>query len=140
MGLPIDQRRDPFTELIGLVWDEVTPTSVRAHLDANDRHHQPMGIVHGGVYASIVEVTASVGAYVNAAPGTSTVGVSNNCSFLRSHRAGRLDVVATPITVAADRQLWEVRISRATDDKVVAVGTVELAAVPEGGYEPLDRP
>lgn len=122
--------RDPFTELIGLQWDEIGPSAVRAHLEVDDRHHQPMGIVHGGVYASIVEVTASVGAYLNAAPGTVTVGVNNNCNFLRYHRTGRLDALARPIAVQASRQVWEVHISRQVDDEVIAVGTVELAAVP----------
>lgn len=135
--MQISQRGDPFTELIGLVWDEVTPSAVRAHLDVADRHYQPMGIVHGGVYTSIVEVAASVGAYLNAAPGTVTVGIGNNCSFLRAHRSGRLTVVATPITMRADRQLWEARISRASDDALVAIGTVALAAVPEDRYDAL---
>lgn len=138
MGNQIHDRRDPFTELIGLEWDEVTPTAVRANLDVADRHHQPMQIVHGGVYTSIVEVTASIGASLNAARGTVCVGVSNTCSFVRPHRFGRLAVVATPIAIEADRQLWEARISRESDDALVAVGTVQLAAVPEEGYDRLD--
>lgn len=134
----IETGRDAFTELIGLEWGEVSPTVVRAHLDVDERHYQPMRIVHGGVYTSLVEVAASVGANQNAAPGTVFVGVGNNSSFLRPHRTGRLAVVATPINVGQDRQLWNVRISRTSDEALVAVGTVELAAIPTDRQEPLD--
>ena len=49
-------------EVLGLVWDEVTPDRVIAHLDIAKRHHQPYGIVHSGAWASIVESVASHGA------------------------------------------------------------------------------
>jgi len=50
-----------------------------------------MGLVHGGVYCSIIESMASVAAYTWLAEhgGGDVVGVNNNTDFLRSIGSGR---------------------------------------------------
>lgn len=128
-----DQQRfeemDPggFVSGIGLVFDGLDDGGVRAHLDCGPAHHQPYGIVHGGVYASIVETLASISAALDVAEdGKVVVGVSNSTDFLRAHRAGRIDAVAAPIHRGRLQQLWQVTITRASDDKVVARGQVRL--------------
>jgi acyl-coenzyme A thioesterase PaaI-like protein len=57
-------------------------------------------------------------------PGSPVVGVSNNTQFLRPHREGRVDAVATPFDLGARQQLWEVVLTRATDGKQLARGSV----------------
>ncbi|MGA3185330.1 MAG: esterase, partial [Candidatus Dormibacteria bacterium] len=55
-----------FIGLLGLQFDEVTPTRVTAHLEIGEQHLQPYGLVHGGVYAAVAETLASIGAMVAA--------------------------------------------------------------------------
>lgn len=89
-------------------------------------HHQPWGLVHGGVYAAAVETAASVGASLAASEhGLVAVGINNNTNFLRSKSEGRVDVVAEPLQQGRTQQLWEVRIA---DEhmRLVAVGQVRL--------------
>lgn len=125
-----ERSTDTFVEHVGLVLDYVSPTRVEAHLDAEQHHTQPYGILHGGVHATIVETLASVGAAANvAASGSGVVGVSNSTDFLRPHRTGRLVAVATPIHPGRTQQLWQVEIARASDDKAVARGQVRLQVV-----------
>ena len=120
-----------FVDLIGLELDEVSHERVSAHLDADERHHQPYGIVHGGVYATIVETLASIAAAVRVMDdGMIVVGVSNSTDFLRSHRTGRVDAVAEPIHVGRMQQIWQVTITRASDGKPVARGQVRLQNLP----------
>lgn len=121
-----------FVALVGIVVEEAGPERVAAHLEADERHHQPHGLVHGGVYASIVETLASIGAYLAAPRGAVMVGVSNSTDFLRAHRHGRLDAVAVPVHVGRTAQLWEVRITRASDGALVARGQVRLQRLPDG--------
>ena len=68
-------------------------------LEPDDRHRQPYGLVHGGVYCSIVESLGSVGSATYAVDRgmVGAVGLSNSTDFLRSHREGRLNARATPI-------------------------------------------
>jgi 1,4-dihydroxy-2-naphthoyl-CoA hydrolase len=115
---------------IGLVWDRFATDRIDAHVDCGPQHHQPYGIVHGGVWCSIVETVASIaGALRVAGQGRLTVGVSNTTDFLRSHREGRVDAVGTPIHVGRLQQLWQVELTRASDGKVVARGQVRLQNV-----------
>jgi len=114
----------------GLVIDAAAGDEVRGHIDAGPDHHQPWGLVHGGVYASAVESACSVGASMAVdAEGEFAVGLSNHTDFIRAHREGRLDVRATPIHQGRTGQLWQCDIAR-EDGKLVAQGRVRLQNVP----------
>jgi 1,4-dihydroxy-2-naphthoyl-CoA hydrolase len=112
---------------------EVTPERVLARIEIGERHQQPYGIVHGGVYASIVVGVASYGAGRNvAARGlTGVVGVSNTTDFLRSHSEGELRCEGRPLHSGRRQQLWEVLITRTSDDKLVARGQVRFQTLDE---------
>ena len=93
---------DVWGETLGLEFVEVSQTRVVATLEAGPQHHQPYGILHGGVYCSIVEGVASYGAgQVSHARGEGVVGVSNQTDFLRSHSEGASTSWASPSTSAA---------------------------------------
>jgi 1,4-dihydroxy-2-naphthoyl-CoA hydrolase len=125
---------DGWDGILGVEADETTSTRVVAHVDIDERHLQPYGIVHGGVWASIVETVASRGAATAAHERTgdhAVVGVSNATDFLRPHRGGRVEAVGTPVFVGRTQQLWTVEISRAEDGKLVARGQVRLQNLAE---------
>jgi 1,4-dihydroxy-2-naphthoyl-CoA hydrolase len=113
----------------GLQLDAVGPTEVTGRIDLGPEHHQPWGLVHGGVYTTAIETAASVGASTAAAElGLVAVGVNNNTNFLRSKLDGRVAVHAAAIQQGRTAQLWEVRITDA-DDRLVAIGQVRLQNV-----------
>jgi 1,4-dihydroxy-2-naphthoyl-CoA hydrolase len=131
-----------FLRSVGLHFDVLTGTEVRAHLDASEQHHTPWGIVHGGLYTTVIESAASVGASYAVGPeGRFAVGVSNQTDFLRPHVAGRLDVHATPIQQGRTLQLWLVEITNG-EGRTVARGQVRLMnqALPSGRDNPAERP
>ena len=114
-------------ELIDARFDEATGTRVSGSVAADERHHQPWGIVHGGLYTAAIETFASIGASEAVKDrGQHAVGVSNVTDFLRPHRSGRLAVVGSPIQQGRTQQLWQVEIRRPEDDKLVARGQVRL--------------
>jgi uncharacterized protein (TIGR00369 family) len=118
-------------EAMGLVLDEPTGTRIVGHVDLDERHRTPWGVVHGGVYATIVETVGSVGASIAVRDrGQFAVGVHNSTDFLRSMTGGRVDVLATPVQQGRVQQLWEVAITRAEDGKLVAQGRLRLQNVP----------
>ncbi|MEA2647065.1 MAG: 1,4-dihydroxy-2-naphthoyl-CoA hydrolase, partial [Chloroflexota bacterium] len=113
-----------FASFIGLEVDSALPERVVGHVDLQPHHMQPYGIVHGGVYASIVETLASLGAAMSAIPeGKNAAGVENHTSFLRSIGGGRVTAVATAIQRGRTMHLWEVAITD-DQDRLVARGTV----------------
>jgi 1,4-dihydroxy-2-naphthoyl-CoA hydrolase len=107
---------------------EESAERVVGRLEAGPRHHQPYGILHGGVYCSIVEDVASRGAgqSVLERGGVGVVGVANSTDFLRSHGEGELRAVAEPIHQSRTQQIWQVVISRTSDGKAVARGQVRF--------------
>ena len=119
--------RSDFLKLLGCHFDEVGPTRVTGWFEVGPRHHQPFGLLHGGVLSSVVETFASVGAWVAVRDsGRHTVGVANATDFLRPTREGRMDVVASAFHQGTTQQLWDVIITRAVDGKAVARGRVRL--------------
>lgn len=119
-----------FLRLLNCHFDEATATRMTGWFETGPDHHQPFGLLHGGVLCSVVETFASVGAWLAVRDtGMATVGVSNTTDFLRSTTSGRLDVVASAIHQGRSQQLWEVIITRASDGKEVARGKVRLQNV-----------
>ncbi|MGP0049937.1 MAG: PaaI family thioesterase [Solirubrobacteraceae bacterium] len=113
--------------LLEIEFDEVTPIRVSGSVAADERHHQPWGLVHGGLYTTAIETFATTGAYEAVKDrGQQAVGVTNVTDFVRPHRNGRLHVHATAIHQGRTQQLWQVEIRRPADDKLVARGQVRL--------------
>jgi len=134
------QPRSPFDDLAGVVLTEVSPQRTVAVCEADARHHQPTGLTHGGVYATMVETVASVGAWTRIRDdGLAAVGLHNATDFLRPHRGGTLTAVGGPVHVGRTQQLWEVAV---TDDRdrLVARGQVRLAHVDAQTGAPASSP
>ena len=116
-----------YVRAAGLKLSEASGSKVVGWIDLTAEHHQPFGIVHGGVYCSAIETAASIGASTAVMDqGLVAVGVNNNTNFLAQMTEGRVDVVATPITQGRTQQLWNVEITRPTDGRLVATGQVLL--------------
>jgi uncharacterized protein (TIGR00369 family) len=113
--------------LLDIQLDEVEPTRVSGSVAADERHHQPWGRVHGGLYTTAIETFATTGAYEAVKDlGQQAVGVTNVTDFVRPHERGRLHVLANAIHQGRTQQLWQVEIRRPEDDNLVARGQVRL--------------
>jgi uncharacterized protein (TIGR00369 family) len=79
-----------------------------------DAIKQPMGLVHGGVYAAIAESLASMATWqAVAADGRRAMGLSNATSFLRPITEGTVHASATRRHRGRTTWVWDVDI---TDD------------------------
>ena len=123
-----------FMRLLEIEFDERSPTRVTGSVAADERHHQPWGLVHGGLYTTVVETFATTGAFEAIKDrGQQAVGVSNTTDFVRPHTRGRLDVVAIPVHQGRTQQLWQVEIRRPEDHRLVARGQVRLQNIESNG-------
>lgn len=122
---------------LGIEYLEMTPERARGRVVIDERHHQPYGIAHGGVYASIVEDIASnaAGEVARARGQAGIVGVSNQTDFLRSHGEGELVCEATPLFVGRRQHVWEVVIHRTSDQKLVSRGQVRFQVLDQLPHE-----
>ena len=114
-----------FDDLLGLKMITAGGDRVVAELPVGTHLLQPTGIVHGGVHATVVETTASVGASLWLGEGRAAVGISNHTDFLRPVSDGTLHIEALPVQQGKTLQLWRVEV---TDEqgRLVASGRVRL--------------
>ena len=117
-----------FQELIGMEFVDASGDQVVIRCPVAPKLHQPYGILHGGVYCSLVESAASIGGAVWLGDKGHVVGVSNFTNFIRATREGMLTATATPLQRGRTQQLWQVEIH---DDagRLVAHGQVRLANI-----------
>ena len=120
---------DGWNAAMGLRFVRATVDEIVAEVTIGPEHRQPYGIVHGGLYAGLIETVASTGAALNAmARGQSVVGLENHTSFLHAVREGTIRATARPLTRGRRTHVWEATI---TDEagKLVASGRVRLLAL-----------
>jgi 1,4-dihydroxy-2-naphthoyl-CoA hydrolase len=125
--MPSGAMIEEFRRSVDFKLHEVSGERVRATMSLSDEHHQPFGIVHGGVYAMAVEGVASAGACAAVADrGQYAVGTSNTTDFLRPVSVGEVEVLAEPIFQGRTQQLWNVEIRALDHGKLVAKGQLRL--------------
>ncbi|HMA91761.1 MAG TPA: PaaI family thioesterase [Polyangiaceae bacterium] len=128
----INQRLTGLDRELGLRVVTAAADRIEAEMVIEDRHRQVHGVVHGGVYAAIVETLGSLGAIVaHGSESAAVVGMENHTSFLRAVRDGTLRAIATPLSRGRRAQLWDVRIETA-DGKLAASGRLRTLRLEEG--------
>lgn len=124
--------RGGFNTLLGLRFTSASYEEVCAEVPVRPELLQPYGLVHGGVYATMIETLASAAAAINAqARGQTTVGLENSTSFLKGVREGTLHGQARPLTRGRRTQVWEVTIGD-DEGRTVATGRVRMICLEAG--------
>jgi 1,4-dihydroxy-2-naphthoyl-CoA hydrolase len=120
-----------FDRLYGLEFDACSDREVSAHVCIAEQHKQPIGIVHGGLYATIAESVATIAAIVSVAgEGNTAIGLSNNTSFIRPISQGAAHAVGRRRHSGRTTQVWDVEISD-DDGRPCAVTRVTVAIRPQ---------
>lgn len=123
---------DGWKNAMGLRFTQVTQGNIIAELKIGPEHRQPLGIVHGGVHAGLIETVASVGASISViALGKMAVGLENHTSFLHAVREGTLRAIGRPLSGGKRSQLWQVDVHD-DQERIVATGRVRLLIIDQG--------
>lgn len=97
-------------------------------MPVTEKHHQPFGVLHGGVSVVLAESVASIGAYLAAPEGHVAMGIEINANHIRAVREGTVTAVATPVHRGRSTHVWQVEI-RGAQGKLVCVSRCTLAIV-----------
>jgi 1,4-dihydroxy-2-naphthoyl-CoA hydrolase len=119
----------PFMEYLGIEVTDASGDKVTATWTAGEKHHQPFGIVHGGVHASVVESLGSIGASLWYGDQGKCVGVSNTTDFYKAVREGPMTSVATPVHQGRSQQVWLVETHDDTG-RLVSRGQLRVQNLP----------
>jgi uncharacterized protein (TIGR00369 family) len=117
-----------FVGVMGLEVEESPEIgTLRGRLPVTPGVMQPMGIVHGGVYAAIAETLASMGTAFGVRPnGGTPLGQSNNTNFLRPISEGTIHASAHAFHRGRTSWVWDVEM-RNDEGKLCATSRVTIA-------------
>jgi 1,4-dihydroxy-2-naphthoyl-CoA hydrolase len=115
-----------FAEEIGVEWIDLDPDNARARIKVEQRHLQPDGIVHGGVYASLAESLCSAATYMAVKDeGKVSLGMANSTTFLRPISSGHVNAAARARQRGRSTWVWDAEL---TDDEGRVCALVRMTA------------
>lgn len=99
-------------DTLGFVHTELGEEEARGHVEIDDRHRQPLGVVHGGVWAALAESLAShATAVAVASDGQIALGLSNATSFFRPVSEGTVEARAERLHGGRTTWVWDVHFT-----------------------------
>jgi uncharacterized protein (TIGR00369 family) len=119
-----------FDAFIGTEWIRLDPEDARARIELRDELRQPYGLMHGGVYSTLVESLCS---YATAAAvwedGNIAVGQSIEVSFMRPVTSGHAEASAVVRHRGRTSWVWQVEILD-DDERLCALAKMTMAVRP----------
>ena len=118
-------------EQLGILCVEIGDDYIKATMPVDHRTHQPMGLLHGGASAALIETIGSMGSvllididkYV-------PVGVEVNANHLGSIKEGSVLAIGKIIHAGKRTHVWQVDISDESTGKLVCTGRLTVMIVP----------
>jgi 1,4-dihydroxy-2-naphthoyl-CoA hydrolase len=100
--------------------------TAEARFTVDDRHRQPFGVVHGGVYCALAESVASLATAGAVGLESVVLGLSNSTSFFRPVAEGTVHADAERIHRGRTTWVWDVRFTDAAG-RLCAASRVTVA-------------
>jgi uncharacterized protein (TIGR00369 family) len=112
---------------------------VVGEIDADERHLNNRGIVHGGALMAFADDLGGAAAGLNKPDDMSTTTIESKSNFFRASPPGRLTGIAVPLHVGRRTIVVQTSIFGA-DGKLAAMVTQTQLVVPRAqGERPLDK-
>ena len=119
-----------FDVYIGTEWLQLDPEDARARVLLTDDLRQPYGLLHGGVYSTLVESLCSYATAVAVhGDGMIAMGQSIEVSFLRPIGSGHAEVRAVARHRGRTTWVWQCEV-RDDDDRLCALAKMTMAVRP----------
>src|SRR5271155_5531058 len=80
----------PIGRLLGFVLKSIEPGHAVFEMEADERHHNPMGTLHGGIYCDLADATMGYAYAATLGEGETFTTVELKINFFRPVRKGKL--------------------------------------------------
>jgi uncharacterized protein (TIGR00369 family) len=119
-----------FAELVGVEWLDDDPDHARARVAVRGELLQPFGLMHGGVFSTLVEsVCSRATALAVLGEGMAAMGQAINVSFLRPVLEGSAEVRAKARHRGRTTWIWEAEVVD-SEDRLCALAQMTIAVRP----------
>lgn len=114
-----DVRKNTLMETLDIEYIDVGENFLIASMPVSEKVYQPDGILHGGATVALAESVASAACYIFLDAQKYFVrGIEISANHIRSIREGHVFGRATLIHKGRTTQLWEIRVTNASDDLI----------------------
>ena len=113
---------------------------VVGEIDADERHLNAGGIVHGGAYMAFADELGGLAAGLNLQPGMRTTTIESKTNFFRASPPGRLTAEAVPVHVGDHAILVQTSIYGPDGKKAAVVTQTQLVLPRDRGVPPQRAP
>lgn len=114
---------------LGIVITEAGDDYVMGTMPVDERTIQPLGLLHGGATAALIETLASVAGAWAVDSEHYCVGVEINANHIRSARTGFVTGTAKAVNAGRRIQVWQVEVIDEAG-RLVSTGRLTLAVLP----------
>jgi len=120
----------PYFQLQQMRLLELSWGKARVEIELGERHQQPFGVVHGGVYASLMDAAGFWAVYSRTAPHVGMTTVELKINYLAPAVSGRLIGMGTCIKLGRALGLGEARIEN-ENGRLLAHGNTTVMVQPD---------
>lgn len=123
--------KNTLLEALDIKCIEIGKDYVVATMPVNSTTHQPMGLLHGGASAALIESIGSIGSTLlidleKEAP----VGVEINANHIGSMRTGLVKAVGKIVHAGRRTHVWQVDLTDNETGKLICTGRLTVMIVP----------
>ncbi|HEX6872348.1 MAG TPA: PaaI family thioesterase [Micromonosporaceae bacterium] len=138
----------PMMQTLGITRIDVLPGQVTVHMPAQEFHYNPLGTVHGGVIATLLDTAAGCAVHSTLAAGTGYTSLDLTTKFLRpvTVDSGQLRCVGTVVNRGRSTALAQAQLFDAADRLVahamsscLILDLTRPAGQPTGTGQPVKR-
>lgn len=123
--------KNTLMEQIGIECIELGDDYLIATMPVDHRTHQPMGLLHGGASAALIETIGSMGSTLlidlkKEAP----VGIEINANHIGGVKTGFVKAIGKIVHAGRRTHLWQVDIFDGTTEALICTGRLTIMIVP----------
>ena len=118
--------KNTMMEVLGIRYTEVGENYICGTMPVDNTTHQPMGIMHGGASAALIETLGSIGSHLYIDKETEfSSGLDLNINHIRAVRSGIVTGKATIVHKGKTTHVWQVEITN-EEGKLVSTGRLTV--------------
>lgn len=130
LALVNSMNKNTLMEQLGIDCVEIGKDYVVSRMPVDHRTHQPMGLLHGGASAALIESIGSMGSTLlidiqKQAP----VGIEINCNHVSGVKSGWVRAVGKIVHAGKRTHLWQVDIHEEGTDRLICTGRLTVMII-----------
>jgi 1,4-dihydroxy-2-naphthoyl-CoA hydrolase len=124
------QNKNTLMETLGIECIEIGDDYIISTMPVDQRNHQPMGLLHGGASAALIESIGSMGSSLLLdLEKEYPVGLEVNANHVGGIKSGMVKAVGKIVHAGKKTHVWQVDIFDLETNKMVATGRLTVLII-----------